>query len=149
MARYKYVAMDSAGSETQGVLDAENESQAVSILRANGLFPTRVTEMQGGGGKRARSGAGGAGGTKGLQREIKMPRLFAARVKPKQLMIFTRQLATLVDAGLPLLRGLRILLKQEHNPSLRVAISSMGEAVEGGSTFSEALAQHPRIFSGL
>jgi len=64
-------------------------------------------------------------------------------------MMFTRQLATLVDAGMPLLRGLRILLKQERQPALRDALSGMGEAVESGSTFSEALGQYPRIFDRL
>jgi type IV pilus assembly protein PilC len=145
MARFKYVAMDSTGSETQGVLDAENESQAVSILRANGLFPTRVAEVQTGASRRAAP----ARKSKGMQAEIKLPKFLTGRVKAKQLMVFTRQLATLVDAGLPLLRGLRILLKQEKNQGLRDAVSAMGEAVEGGSTFSEALAQHPRIFDDL
>jgi type IV pilus assembly protein PilC len=145
MARFKYVAMDSGGSETQGVLDAENESQAVSILRANGLFPTRVNEIQTGA---ARRGAPVKSG-KGLKKDIKLPKFLAGRVKAKQLMVFTRQLATLVDAGLPLLRGLRILLKQEKNQALRDAVNSMGESVEGGSTFSEALAQHPKIFDDL
>src|SRR3989339_1077193 len=64
-------------------------------------------------------------------------------------MVFTRQLATLVGAGMPLLRGLRILLKQEKTPALRVALTGMGEAVESGSTFSEALAQYPKIFDKL
>jgi len=71
------------------------------------------------------------------------------KVKPKQLMVLTRQLATLVQAGLPLLRGLRILLKQEKNTTLREALGGMGEAVEGGSTFSEALSQYPHIFDKL
>jgi type IV pilus assembly protein PilC len=84
-----------------------------------------------------------------MSMEIKMPRLFRARVKPKQLMVFTRQLATLVDAGLPLLRGLRILLKQEKHPALREALNGMGEAVEGGGTFSESLGQYPKIFDPL
>jgi type IV pilus assembly protein PilC len=64
-------------------------------------------------------------------------------------MIFTRQLATLIDSGLPLLRGLTVLGKQEPNPVLRTTISALGESVQGGSTFSESLAQHPRIFNKL
>jgi type IV pilus assembly protein PilC len=78
-----------------------------------------------------------------------LPRLFGRKVKPKHLMVFTRQLATLVQAGLPLLRGLRILLKQEKQVGLREALNGMGEAVEGGSTFSEALAQYPNVFDKL
>jgi len=64
-------------------------------------------------------------------------------------MVFTRQLATLIDAGLPLLRGLRILLKQEKSKGLREALTGMGESVEGGSTFSEALGQYPYTFDNL
>jgi type IV pilus assembly protein PilC len=62
-------------------------------------------------------------------------------------MVFTRQLATLVDAGLPLLRGLHVLQRQEKNPQLRAAIIGMAEAVESGSTFAESLAQYPKVFS--
>jgi type IV pilus assembly protein PilC len=145
MPRYRYTAMDPKGAETEGVLDAESQSQAISMIRAKGFFPTKVGELS----AAQRPGAGKAATGKGLAREIKMPALFGARVKTKQLMVFTRQLATLQDAGLPLLKGLRILLKQEKNPALRDAISGMGEAVEGGSTFSEALGQYPKIFDKL
>jgi len=115
------------------------------------MFPTRVTPLENGGRKGGQKGASSRTDEKKgkLGVELKMPNFFKTKVRPKQLMTFTRQLATLVDAGLPLLRGLRILLKQEKNPSLREAISGMGEAVEGGSTFSEALGQHPRIFDKL
>ncbi len=71
------------------------------------------------------------------------------RVKPKVLMTFTRQLATLVDAGLPLLRGLRVLEKQERNAALKKIIGELATSIEGGSTFSEALAQHPKVFNRL
>ena len=64
-------------------------------------------------------------------------------------MIFTRQLATLIDAGLPLLRGLTVLAKQEPDPVLRKVIVNLAETVQGGGTFSESLAGHPRIFTKL
>jgi type IV pilus assembly protein PilC len=64
-------------------------------------------------------------------------------------MIFTRQLATLIDAGLPLLRGLNVLAKQERDALLKNTINKLAESVQGGSTFSEGLAQHPRLFNGL
>src|SRR5206468_2830589 len=70
-------------------------------------------------------------------------------VKPKVLMIFTRQLATLIDAGLPLLRGLNVLAKQEKDSVLKNTINKLADSVQGGSTFSEGLAQHPRIFNDL
>jgi len=79
---------------------------------------------------------------------IKIPGL-SGRVKPKVLMVFTRQLATLVDAGLPLLRGLRVLEKQERSSALKSILRELALAIEGGSTFSEALAQHPKVFNRL
>ena len=70
-------------------------------------------------------------------------------MKGKTLMIFTRQLATLIDAGLPLLRSLTVLAKQEKDAVLRKTINALADAVQGGSTFSESMAQHPRIFNKL
>ena len=112
---------------------------------------------QGGGGQRRRQGgrgrakktakkSGGKGGA--LNFEIKIPGI-SGRVKSKVLTTFTRQLSTLVQAGLPLLRGLRVLQKQEKNVTLRNILGELGTAIEGGSTFSEALAQHPKVFNRL
>jgi len=70
-------------------------------------------------------------------------------VKSKVLMIFTRQLATLIDSGLPLLRSLNVLAKQERDPVLKRTTEALGDSVQGGSTFSDALAQHPKIFNEL
>ena len=152
MARFKFVAMDAKGGETDGVLDAENQSQAISMIRAKGFFPTKVIELASGGAQKkqpAQAAIKRAEVDKTSGFKFKLPRLFGRKVKPKHLMVFTRQLATLVQAGLPLLRGLRILLKQEKQAGLREALNGMGEAVEGGSTFSEALAQYPNIFDKL
>lgn len=151
MPRFRYIAMDSKGMETDGVLEAESRSKAIAAIRAKGFFPTRIVEA---GGRAKKSGTPAAGGReaggKGLHMELKMPRFWGGgRIKPKHLMIFTRQLSTLVAAGLPLLRGLRVLLKQEKQAALREAVNGMGEAVEGGSTFSEALSQYPKIFDRL
>jgi type IV pilus assembly protein PilC len=144
--------MDAKGGETEGVLDAENQSEAISLIRAKSLFPTKVMELGAAGAKKAMAQtaskrADANAGRAGTQTLIS--RLLRAKVKPKHLMVLTRQLATLVQAGLPLLKGLRILLKQEKNTSLREALGGMGEAVEGGSTFSEALSQYPHIFDKL
>lgn len=144
MPRFKYVAMDPKGQETSGVLDAASQSQAVAMIRSKGFFPTRVAEL--GGQKKASTGLTSAAEE---DKRKKRSRFMTARVKPKQLMIFTRQLATLIDAGLTLLRGLRILLKQEKHPALREALTQLGESIESGSNFSEALAQFPKIFDDL
>lgn len=145
MPRFRYTAMDSKGAETEGVVEAESQAKAVSVIRSQGLFPTRVARAEDGAARRGTRQPGG----KGLKRELRLPGFLGRRVGPKSLMVLTRQLATLVDAGLPLLRGLRILLRQEGNLGLREALNAMGEAVESGSTFSEALGQHPKIFDNL
>ena len=154
MAKFNYVAMDSRGKETKGTLDVANQNEAISRLKEMGYFPTKVTEAEkpkadkkGKTGGAASSAAKGKGGKKGAM-NIRIPGL-GSGVKPKTLTTFTRQLATLVDAGLPLLRGLRVLEKQERNASLRNIIGELALSIEGGSTFSEALAQHPKVFNRL
>ncbi|MCE9614105.1 MAG: type II secretion system F family protein [Lentisphaerae bacterium] len=151
MARFKFAAMNAKGAETEGVLDAASQSEAVSMIRAKGLFPTRVVELTTGTQKTSahREPVAPSKSSKGLKKELKLPAFLVGRVKTKHLMVLTRQLATLIEAGMPLLRGLRILLQQEKNPTLREALNGMGEAVEGGSTFSEALAMYPKVFDNL
>lgn len=157
MPTFNYVAMDNRGKETKGSLDVANQNEAISRLKEMGYFPTKVVEAdkakpKPGKKTKGRPAPAGKGGKKkglgDINLNIKIPGL-GGRVKPKILTTFTRQLATLVDAGLPLLRGLRVLERQERNPTLRGVINDLGTAIEGGSTFSEALAQHPKIFNRL
>lgn len=149
MPKFNYVAMDSRGKETKGTLDVANQNEAITRLKEMGYFPTKVTEAEkpkaDKKGKPAVS-TGGRPAKKGIQ--IKIPG-FGGKVKPKVLTTFTRQLATLVDAGLPLLRGLRVLEKQERSAVLKGIIGDLAISIEGGSTFSEALAQHPKVFNRL
>ena len=152
MPKYSYVAMDSRGKETKGVLEVANQNEAIGRLKEMGFFPTKVTEVDKSKEKadaKAKGGKAAAGKKKGgMSMTIRIPGL-GSGVKTKILTIFTRQLATLVDAGLPLLRGLRVLEKQERNPTLKRIIGELGVAIESGSTFSEALAQHPKVFNRL
>src|SRR5947207_11220547 len=153
MPKFSYVAMDSRGKETKGTLDVTTQSEAIGRLKEMGFFPTKVVEIDKGKkpeGKTKAAPAPGGKGKKGLSANIniKIPGL-SGRVGAKILTTFTRQLATLVDAGLPLLRGLRVLEKQERNPTLKDIIAELALAIEGGSTFSEALAQHPKVFNRL
>jgi type IV pilus assembly protein PilC len=153
MPKFRYVALDSQGHETEGMMDAESQARAVAMIRGKGFFPTSVIEVGGTTTTASVRTEKRKVQSSGLQREIKLPPFlvdfFAGKVKPKQLMILTRQLSTLLDAGVPLLRGLQILLKQEAHPTLRKALSSVQESVEGGSTFAEALAQQPRVFAAF
>src|ERR1700745_4056736 len=158
MPKFSYVAMDSHGKESKGTLEVGSQNEAIGRVKEMGLFPTKIVEIdkekpaakadkKTAGGKQAKGAAkkkGGGGGNI----NIKIPGL-SGRVKSKVLATFTRQLATLVDAGLPLLRGLRVLEKQEKNPTLKSIIAELALAIEGGSTFSEALAQHPKVFDRL
>ncbi|HOW66111.1 MAG TPA: type II secretion system F family protein [Candidatus Paceibacterota bacterium] len=154
MPKFNYVAMDSRGKETKGTLDVNSQSEAINRLKEMGYFPTKVVEADKAKEKPDKKAKGGAAKSKakgkkgGLNFNIKIPGL-GGRVKTKVLTTFTRQLATLVDAGLPLLRGLRVLERQERNPTMKGIIGDLGTAVEGGSTFSEALAQHPKVFNRL
>ncbi len=155
MPKFNYVAMDSRGKETKGTLDVGNQNEAISRLKEMGYFPTKVVEADKTKDKSdKKSKAGGAAAAKGKKKggginlNIRIPGL-SGRVKPKVLTTFTRQLATLVDAGLPLLRGLRVLERQEKNVTLKSVLNDLAQAIEGGSTFSEGLAQHPKIFNRL
>jgi type IV pilus assembly protein PilC len=151
MPKFSYVAMDSRGKETKGTLEVANQNEAIGRIKEMGFFPTKVVEDKGGAAagpakKKAKGKKGGGGGAMNFQ--IKIPGL-SGRVKSKVLCTFTRQLATLVQAGLPLLRGLRVLQKQERNANLKTILGDLSVAIEGGSTFSEALAQHPKVFNRL
>ncbi|MBI2924841.1 MAG: type II secretion system F family protein [Verrucomicrobia bacterium] len=153
MPKFSYVAMDSRGKETKGSLDVASQNEAIGRLKEMGFFPTKVVETakdKGKADKKAQPAAKGGAPKKGAKRSlnITIPG-FGGKVKTKVLTVFTRQLATLVDAGLPLLRGLRVLEKQEKNVVLRRVINQLALSIEGGSTFSEALAQHPKIFNRL
>ncbi len=153
MPKFNYVAMDSRGKETKGTLEVTSQNEAIGRVKEMGLFPTKIVEVEKVKEKPAKKAAAGAGKVArkkggGVNINIKIPGL-SGRVKAKVLTAFTRQLATLVDAGLPLLRGLRVLEKQERNATLKKIIGDLALSIEGGSTFSEALAQHPKVFNRL
>jgi type IV pilus assembly protein PilC len=156
MPKFSYVAMDAKGREVSGTLDTDNSASAIAKLREMGYFPTNVSEMGGRAEKNpAATAAAALGETRApakrgfLKMELKLPAFLGGRVKSKELTAVTRQLATLIDAGLPLVRGLNVLRKQEKNLTMKRVLGEIAESVESGSTFSEALAQHPKIFPRL
>ncbi|MBX3395746.1 MAG: type II secretion system F family protein [Phycisphaerae bacterium] len=139
MAKFQYEAMDAAGQEHKDEIDAPTSEEAIAKIRALGYFPTKVKQKGGpkkaagpGGPGAKRKGGGGIGG-----------------VSTKQLTQFTRQLSTLMDAGLPILRSLRILEQQQKPGVLRVTLRAVAEDVEGGATLSEAMFRHARVFDRL
>ncbi len=146
MPNFQYSALDAKGEQTSGVITANNKDEATQQLRSQGFYPTSIEE-EGKGGKKAKGPA--KKGRKKAKSSLANKSFGGGRVKPKNLMIFTRQLATLIDSGLPLMRSLTVLTKQEPNPLLRATISNLADSVQGGSTFSESLATHPKIFNKL
>ena len=152
MPNFHYTALDAKGEENSGVQYADSEADAIQQLRRQNLYPTKVVEEGKGdtskmGRKVVRSSSSsrnkGKASAKGGAANTN------AKIKNKALMIFTRQLATLIDSGLPLLRGLNVLAKQEPNPVMKKTVNSLGDSVQTGSTFSESLAQFPKIFNKL
>ena len=151
MPRFNYVALDARGQEATGLVEAASSNAAITQLRQAGYFPTSVIEeaiISGDGQEARRRAAIVARSTK--PRTKKGIVLFQRKkVRSKVLMIFTRQLATLIDSGLPLLRSLNVLAKQERDKLMKRTIIKVADSVQSGSTFSDALALHPRVFNDL
>jgi type IV pilus assembly protein PilC len=139
MSIFSYQATDKKGQEVTGMVDADSLALAINQVRSLGYFPTKVKEDAG---KLARKQKGKAK-SGGLNLSI------GGRVKKKQITLFTRQLATLIDAGLPLLRSLSILYDQQKPGKLRNILDELVNDVQSGTTFSEGLAKHPKVFDKL
>lgn len=153
MAKFQYIALDGAGQEQRGTIEAGDRASAIAAIRANGLFPSAIGEVKGAAAP-ARKGAASAKGAakKGVgskQINIKMPKFLMGRVKQKDLTGFTRQLATLVNAGLPLMRCIEVLKKQKMAPAMMDCLNGISEGIAGGATFSESLTAYPKVFDNL
>lgn len=146
MPKFHYIALDQNGQEVAGELDASTEAEAINLLRQSQLYPTQVAQE----GKGDAAVKKRAKATTATQSKSKAAKAGAnSKIKAKVLMIFTRQLATLIDSGLPLLRGLTVLARQEPNPVMKSTVTNIAENVQSGSTFSETLSQYPKIFNKL
>ncbi len=141
MPRFHYTAIDAQGRERAGALDAATAELVAAALRAKGLFPTGVDI--------AGAGSGAMVALPVTQKDALARFAIGSGVSGRERAVFTRQMATLLRAGMPLLRGLEVLARQERNPSLAKVILALADAVRGGGTFSDAVAQHPRIFDRL
>ena len=160
MPLYMYNAIDANGKEQKGKKDAANEEEVSNFLKNQGLFPTSIKLADKAAAKNAAAAAkakaaaknapkdkkksGGGGG--GINLNIN---LGPSIIKDKDLTVLTRQMAILLDAGLPLIRSLKTLARQATNPVVKKTLEETAVSVEGGSTFSEALAQHPKSFDKL
>ena len=132
MPTYKYTARDQEGKNVSGKIAAESEAMIVAELRKRNLIILGIAEEKESGFKK--SGVKSRGGKK---------------VKPEDLVVFTRQFATMVDAGIPILQSLEALSEQTSNVSFRQALLSIREDIQLGSSLSSAFAKHPKIFDPL
>jgi len=131
MAQYNWEGTTKAGQVMKGVMEAPGEDAVKAQLRSQGVVPGKIKE---------------AG--KGLDMELKIPG-FEPKVTTKDLVVFTRQFATMIDAGLPLVQCLDILSKQQDNKTFKKNLLQVKEDVESGSTFADALKKHPKAFDDL
>ncbi len=139
MPVFQYVALDSQGVEIKDEIEALSEKEAISKIRNMGYFPTKV---------RSKTATAKAGG-KAASTKPKARRGAGAKVKIKYVTQFARQLSTLQDAGLPVLRSLRILEEQAKKGGFKRIIGYVADDIEGGSTLSEAFGKYPRCFDRL
>ncbi|MCK5517291.1 MAG: type II secretion system inner membrane protein GspF [Desulfobulbaceae bacterium] len=134
MPVYEYRALDKKGKNLKGIIDAESESQARSKLRSSGKYPVSIKESL------SKSGlAGKKSGTIG----------FFTRVRSEEINVMTRQLATLIGAGIPLIQALTSLVEQTGNSSLKKVIAQIKESVNEGNTLTQALGEHPKLFASV
>ncbi|MCW5775287.1 MAG: type II secretion system F family protein [Phycisphaeraceae bacterium] len=140
MPTFTYEALNASGKPQKGTVEAGTSDEAIQRIKAQGYFPTSVREQ-----KVRKSAVAGEAAT--IKRKKKS--FGIGRVSAKQLTVFTRQLSTLQDAGLPLLRSLQILEAQAKPGPLKNTLLGVCEEVEGGSSLSEAMAKHPRAFDRL
>jgi len=137
MPTFQFEAMDATGAEIRDVIEAQSEEEAQATIRQMGYFVTKITA------KKSRKKAEAAGGAK------KKRGFVFGGVKSRELTSFTRQLSILQDAGLPILRSLRILAGQSKPGRLKYSLEDTCEEIEGGSTLSEGMAKSPKCFNRL
>lgn len=147
MPTFQYEAMDQTGKTVKNTIEASNNDDALARIKTQGLFPTSVRE------RKTRQRAGGqaaqAPAVPGKKKGLGDISISIGRVKTKQLTQFTRQLSTLQDAGLPILRSLQILSEQQKPGLMKNTLESVAIDVEGGTSLSDAMERHPRAFDRL
>ena len=144
MAVFVYKGLDASGKNTHGIIDADSPKLARLKLRKSGVFTTDLTEEQ----QRTPGFAKGAILGEALQKQFSFRQIFG-RVSEEEKSVFTRQMATLVGAGIPLVEALTALIDQVDNPKLKVVVGQVRQRVNEGASLADAMAQHSGIFSPL
>src|SRR3954464_1330717 len=151
MPAFEYSALTEAGKNGRGVKDAENRKVLRSLLRKDGIF---LTDVRAADALAAANAANPSTGKielsgQGLSREVDLRMVFGTRVSGQDLAIATRQLATLIAAGIPLVEALTALADQVEHPRLKRILGMVRQKVNEGSSLADALAEHPKVFSTL
>ena len=145
MPQYQYKAKNSQGKAVTGTINAQNETDAVSELRRQGLVILGLNAK--GGGSRGGSSQGNGGGFFSLSvgggKNIK---LSSVRIKSQDMVVFTRQLSTMISAGIPLVEALEILAEQSANVGFRMVLENVVSDIRAGKDLSQAMGKHRRIF---
>ena len=144
MSSYCYVAVDPRGWETRGMMEVADQNEAVRRIREMGLFPTKILQESS---KQTFFRRAAPSTIQG--RASGRLRFSVGRIKASQLAVLTRQLATLIDAGMPLLRSLRVLSEQAEDRTAKRVLADLALAIENGSSLAEAVSQHPKTFNSL
>lgn len=140
MHRFKYDAVNSAGNVTRGIVDAASKEEARTKLKSSGLIATSLSEVKFTPVKK----------TSKYSTPIKMPSwALKNRMSRKELMVFTRQLSTLVESGVPLPKALSILEDQEEQPHVKNILRSMMDSMNGGTSVQQVFAEHPKTFPSI
>ena len=146
MPTFQFEAVNETGQTQKGSINARTSEEAIARIRSDKMFPRWVREQKA---KRGRSGAEAGGATTAKKKKGKELTITIGGVRLKALTAFTRQLSTLQDAGLPILRSLAILEQQQKPGLLKNILSEVHEDVSGGATLSEAMGKHPKAFDKL
>jgi general secretion pathway protein F len=144
MPVFVYKGLDASGKSTNGIIDADSPKLARIKLRKSGIFPTDLSEER----QQSRGIARGAILDETLRKQYSLRQIFG-RVTDTEKAVVTRQLATLVGAGIPLVEALTALIDQVDNPKFKVAVGQVRQHVNEGASLADAMAKHPKIFSPL
>jgi len=141
MPKSKYKIIEKSGANKTGTIEADSAAEAKSKLSKGGDMITNLSEVAGSSGKRS----GKKSAKKGGEISLSLGKV----IKEEELTVFTRQLATLLEAGLPLLKSIDVMIRQEPNKRFKVVLEKIAETIRSGSPFSDGLAQHPKVFDRL
>src|SRR3569623_2133418 len=149
MSLYAWKGLDAAGKTVGGTRDADGGKALRQALRKDGIFITELSEVLGTGGKAAKASVAAGNKPKGfLKREVNFSQMME-RVRPQEIAVLTRQIGTLLAAGIPLAETLSALSEQSDNKKLERVLAGIRQKVNVGTALADTLAEHPALFSDL